>query len=244
MAATLSATRRKTNNPIMAEVFSGAGVDGAAALPLIITMGRAGNFMKANNDLLARFTARQKTLAMLVIAGGVLFLATLPHRHAALMMPVPETAFIATISQARESWIGAPNDLARVGMRQARAAALCRVLPTLGAQSWSGWITRIEPNALPDFAGKESARIVIMLTPHLTLSTPESPLLNLPQMLVEADSPIYATARNLALGQRVTFSARFLPSNEDCMAEESFSSAGSMRNPDFKIVLTALAGAS
>jgi hypothetical protein len=190
--------------------------------------------------LLRQLSQRQKALGALLLLGFGLLLATLIPRRQEISLPAAEAGFVNASMQARDAWVGAPNDLARIGMRQARAAALCRAVPGLAARDWEGWIQSIAPNPGPDFAGKASARIVIALTDHLTLSTPGSPLLNLPDMLVEADSPVYAAARTLKPGQRVRFSARFPASPHDCMAEESFTTDGSLRNPDFRIVLSAL----
>jgi hypothetical protein len=195
--------------------------------------------MKMIQKLIARLTSRQKTIGMLVIAGVLLFLLTLP-RHPGPTIPASEVAFMTVATQAHNAWVDAPNDLARIGMRQARAGALCRALPDLVVVGWNGWIAQIEPNQLPDFSGKYTARIVIALSNHITLSTPASPIFNMPDTLVEAGSPVYDEASTLRIGQRVNFSAHFMPSANDCMAEESFTSDGSMRNPDFKIILTDL----
>jgi hypothetical protein len=198
-------------------------------------------FLRLIRRLTGRLTRRQKSIGWIILAGAILFLITLPPRPAA-PLPAPEAAFIAAVDHARIAWIDAPNDLAKIGMRQARGAALCSALPSLIATGWTGWISQIEPDRLPDLAGKTTATIVLALTRHITLSTPANPLFNPADAMVEAGSPIYATASRLPLGQKVIFSARFQPSPGDCMTEESFTADGSMRNPDFKIVLTALAG--
>ena len=198
------------------------------------------SFIQFVRRLSGRLSARQRSIGIIILTGAILFLVTLPHRPAG-SLPAQENAFIAAVTQARSAWVEAPNDLAKLGMRQARGVALCKVLPNLTATGWTGWISGIEPNDLPDFAGKPTARIVITLTSHIILSTAGSPLFNLPDTMVEAGSPIYATAARLPLGHKVIFSARFQSSQLDCMAEQSFTFDGSMRNPNFKIVLTALA---
>jgi hypothetical protein len=159
-----------------------------------------------------------------------------------MAMPAPERAFIGAVAQAQSAWSTAPNDVARIGMRQARAAALCRVLPGLAFTDWAGRIARIEPSALPDLRGRATAQVSITLAPGLTLSTPGSGLLNLPGTMVEAGSAIYGVAATLPIGRKVVFSGRFEASGEDCVAEDSFTDDGSMRNPEFKVVLTALSG--
>jgi hypothetical protein len=185
-------------------------------------------------------TPRQKTLGIIIVVAAVLILANLPSRPQPAM-PAPETAFVTAAASARDAWVGAPNDLAKINMRKTRAQILCRALPGLTAANWFARVDRVEPDALPDFSGKSTARITLSLTDHITLSTPSNPLMNAPSAIVEAGSPIYVTAATLPLGQRVKFSGHFSPSQTDCMAETSFTTDGSMRNPDFRIVLTALA---
>jgi hypothetical protein len=158
-------------------------------------------------------------------------------------MPPDEAKFVNIVMLARQAWIDAPNDLARNGMRAARAAQLCQADPSLLAANWSGRIVSISPNGFPDYFGKKSAQIVIGLTSNLTLSTPSAPLINNPEMMVEAGSPIYVTASTLRAGQPVRFSAAFF-SGTDCMQETSLTISGGMTNPQFKIRLTALAADS
>jgi hypothetical protein len=169
----------------------------------------------------------------------MLLYQSLPPR--ALPMPPAEAAFIAAIEAARSNWVDAPNDLARVGERAARGAALCQILPGLAAAGWSGRVKSVGPNNLPDLAGKATAQIVIALGPDITLTTPSNPLTNMPGSMVEDGSAIYATAKTLRAGQAVTFSGSFGADGTDCMAVTNLFSDGAMRAPDFRIVLSSLA---
>ncbi len=162
------------------------------------------------------------------------------RQHVVPGMAGDEIAFVQAVGQARDLWVAAPNDLARVGMRAARGAKLCAVLPGLVANDWTGRVESIEPDNFPDYAGKASAHIVIRLADHLTLSTPSAPLFNMPGSLVEVGTPVYDIAKTLPAGQAVLFSARFFGSGTDCMAETSFTDHGSMTDPVFKIQLLAL----
>lgn len=155
-------------------------------------------------------------------------------------MPPAEAAFVNILMQSRAAWLDAPNDLARHGMRTARAAALCKANPTLSADAWLGRLDSITPDAFPDYAGKSTARIIITLTSDISISTPAAPLLNTPAQLVEAGTPVYQVAATLRIGQRIRFSGHFL-SGTDCADEESLTLQGSMTAPRLKIVLTALA---
>jgi hypothetical protein len=156
-------------------------------------------------------------------------------------MPAQETAFIAAAADARLAWVSAPNDLARMNLRAARAAALCKALPGLAAADWRGTVQQIVPDSFPDYAGHKTVRIVINLQPHLALTTPAAPLLNLPNTMVQEGTPVYAAAAALPIGSSVKFSATFFADGTDCMAETSLTRSGSMTDPVFKIQLTALA---
>lgn len=155
-------------------------------------------------------------------------------------MPKDESAFVGILTKARQAWIDAPNDLARQGMRAARTAALCKALPGLAAAGWDGRIVSVLPDGFPDYLGKKTVTIIIVLMTDVTLSTPEAPLLNNPATMVEAGSPIYATAATLRTGQPIIFSANFFP-GADCLDETSLTLGGGMTEPRFKVQLTQLA---
>lgn len=174
----------------------------------------------------------------MILVAGLLLVISQPRQPA----PPPNAAearFLAVLEQARATWINAPNDLAKNGMRAARAAALCKALPNGAAAGWSGRVASIEPGLLPDLAGHGFARIVLRLNDDVELETPENPLLNPPASLVEQGTPLYATAQTLRPGQRVVFSARFYASGTDCMAVVNLFDNGAMTAPEFKIDLTA-----
>jgi len=184
---------------------------------------------------------RNFTIGLFIGVALMLLYESWGHRAPEMArMPAPELAFLAAALDARQTWVGAPNDLARANMRAARAAALCNALPGLASSGWLGSVQRIDPDNFPDYAGKKTVRIVINLAPHVAVTTPAAPLLNLPNTMVEAGTTIYAAAAALPLGGPVRFSGRFFPDGTDCMAETSLTRAGSMTDPVFKIQLTAL----
>ena len=75
------------------------------------------------------------------------------QQNSTRLMPPDEAAFVKIFVQSRAAWVSAPNDLARIGMRQARAAALCKADPGLLATGWLGHIISVVPNTVPDLAG-------------------------------------------------------------------------------------------
>jgi hypothetical protein len=191
-----------------------------------------------------RTTNRPRNFTIGLFLGVALMLAYQYWRAAArnstAAMPEDEAAFVNILMQSRAAWLDAPNDLARHGMRAARAAALCKANPGLSANGWTGRMDRVIPDAFPDYAGKPTARIIITLTSDISISTPSAPLLNTPSTMVEAGTPIYETSATLRLGQRIRFSGHFVP-GADCADEESLTLQGGMTSPRLKIVLTKLA---
>jgi hypothetical protein len=191
-----------------------------------------------------QYNDRRRSFTIGLFLGVALMLAWQYWRteraNSVASLPPDEARFVKIVMLARQAWIDAPNDLARNGMRAARAAQLCQADPGMVAANWSGRIVSISPNGFPDYFGKKTAQIIIGLTSNLTLSTPSAPLINNPDMMVEAGSPIYVTASTLRPGQAVRFSAAFF-GGTDCMQETSLTISGGMTNPQFKIRLTALA---
>lgn len=203
--------------------------------------------MRDDSQQIAERPRRQRRrvfeVGLLIGVVAVLFYRT-AFRHnpdSTAGMPPAELAFVNAAMQARADWIAAPNDLAKSGMPARRAAALCQALPGLTAAGWRGSIGRIDPDNFPDFNGKKTAHVIIQLTSHVSVSTPAAPLLNNPNTMVEAGSPIYAAAAALAQGRDVVFSGRFFPDNAGCLQEDSITEDGAMSDPQFKIQLTALA---
>jgi hypothetical protein len=154
-------------------------------------------------------------------------------------MPKDETAFVNILQQSRLAWLQAPNDLARNPMRATRAAALCKAVPTLSATGWSGRVVSVLPDGFPDYAGRKTVTIILALTTDISLTTPAAPLLNDPSTMLQAGSPIYATAATLRPGEAVNFSGRFFP-GADCMDETRLTLSGGMTAPRWKFQLTAL----
>jgi hypothetical protein len=191
-----------------------------------------------------QFTNRRRNFTIGLFLGVALMLGWQYWRAArtnsTFGMPADEAAFVTVLMQSRAAWIAAPNDLARHGMRAARASALCKADPALLANAWAGRMVSVTPDGFPDYAGKQTARIVIALTSDVSVSTPSAPLLNDPATMVEAGSAVYAAAATLREGETLRFSGRFMPGG-DCVEEDSLTLQGGMTEPRLKIVLTGLA---
>jgi len=156
-----------------------------------------------------------------------------------LPMPPDEAAFIRAVTAARLANLEAPNDLARMGLRAQRAAAICAAIPALTLTNWTGRLTGAEPNTLPDLFGQTTIHLTITLAPHVTLETPSSPLTNLPNKMLTQDTPLASTAATIPLNHPVTLSGTLPASATDCATEIS----GGLADPSFKLELSGLVGA-
>jgi len=186
---------------------------------------------------------RSRSVGILIGIAAVIAFQTLtrPNPDSTAGMPPAEQNFVAAAAAAQMAWVAAPNDLARADMPTSRAASLCQALPGLAATAWLGRVAQITPDGFPDFNGKKTAHIVIALSSHLDVTTPAAPLLNNPNTMVEAGSPIYAVAATLRIGAPVVFSGTFFPDAANCLTVTNLTLDGSMTDPNFKISLTGLA---
>jgi hypothetical protein len=182
--------------------------------------------------------SRSFALGLFIGVCAVLLYETLPPP--ALPVPPDEAAFIRAITAARLAYMHAPNDLARLPLRSARAAAICAAIPSLALTGWTGRLTGAEPNSLPDLLGQTTIDLRITIAPHITLETATSPLSNLPGTLLSIGSPLAATAATIPIGHPVTLSGELPPSNADCATETSLILVHSMTDPSFKLVISAL----
>jgi len=177
--------------------------------------------------------SRAFSLGLFAGVAAMLLYETLPPP--ALPQPPDEAAFIRAVTVARLADISAPNDLARMPLRSQRAAAICAAIPSLTLTGWTGRLTGAEPNSLPDLLGQTTIHLTIAIAPHITFETPTSPLTNLPNAMLTADSPLAATAATIRLHHPITFSGH-LPPGADCATIVS----GALANPSFKLELSGL----
>ena len=107
-------------------------------------------------------------------------------RPAQRAQPAIETAFVATVVEARERYGTAANDMAKGGARAARKTAICRVLSNLGVTEWVGKIYSLSSNS--DGAGV----IEIAIGPDTYVKTWNNALSDLgDQTLIPAQSALF-----------------------------------------------------
>jgi hypothetical protein len=155
-----------------------------------------------------------------------------------------EAAFVRAITDYREKYAAAPNDMAKGGLRRDRAVELCR---TIGLQAAKGivreWTGKIETLSS---TGDGYGVLAIRLDDHVTVGTTNNQIsetMSENKTLIKQNSAVFRAAAALSVGERVVFSGNFFPSKVDCLVETSVTQAGSMSDPEFLFNFSAIAPA-
>lgn len=142
--------------------------------------------------------------------------------------PPGETAFIAAIKNAYQSYNAAENDMAKGAARPARKKAICRLLPNMQAIDWVGKISKLTTN------GDGKGVLVINIDDDVSVKTWNNSLSDISDhTLIDPESNLYRQAVRLRVGQIVRFSGQFIKNDTDCIREASLTMNGSMRAPEF-----------
>jgi hypothetical protein len=143
-------------------------------------------------------------------------------------LPAEEVTFIRIIQDAKHRWKDAPNDIQREPMPNARNMALCDV-PT-SVSEWTGHVGGI--GTYPS----DEAFLSVVLVSNVTLRT-EGDDQNAGSK-IQRGTQLFNVVSNLAAGQSVTFSGRFIKGDKTCLLETSFTDNGSMTDPEFEFIFT------
>lgn len=142
--------------------------------------------------------------------------------------PAQQQAFLEVVSQFRERYRAAPNDMARGAERPARAAALCQAVRGGLVRDWIGTVAALSSTS--DGRGA----FTIRLEHGVTLSTWTNSFSDgADATLIPPGTALFQSAVALSPGQRVVFSGEFIRNRDDCFRETSLSVAGGMHSPRF-----------
>jgi hypothetical protein len=155
-------------------------------------------------------------------------------------MPPEEAAFTNAVFQAKTAWGATQNEIAQAGVRSTRASALCNAVPGGRFKDWTGTLTSVQTNMLPDINGKNSATVTVTIAPGIQLTTGANTITAPAADLVEQGSPVYQAAGSVQTGASVTFSGALLPSAADCFDELRVTTSGGMLDPEFDMRLTTI----
>ncbi len=152
---------------------------------------------------------------------------------------------VSQVDKFADSYGAAANGMMQGRIRHERALALCGpaslMRPANGeARDWSGIVEIL------DSVGDGRGVLVVRISPHITLSTTNNTLsesISNFKTLIALNSPVFAAASKLQVGDRVVFSGKFFPSASDCMEEKSLTVTGAMTDPEFLFRFSAIAPA-
>ena len=149
---------------------------------------------------------------------------------AAADVPAPQAAVIAAAEKARSAFDEAPNDMAKGGVRAARAKAICAAVPKLTAKDWIGEVDTLSSN------GDGWGILYINIGPDISVRTYNNAFSDAgSNTLIDPSSDVFAVASTLSVGQKVRFSGRFFKAKADCIKEMSLTQSGSIEEPAFLI---------
>jgi hypothetical protein len=145
-----------------------------------------------------------------------------------LAMPAEQAAFIKAVVWARQAYKDAPNKLAKGGVRSQRRTRICQALNSTGASGWLGRIAKLGSN------NNGKGVLTVEIADNVQLTTWNNALSDIgTNTLIDPGSALFVALAQMKKGQQVIFSGRFFPDETDCVAEQSMSLSGSMREPEF-----------
>jgi hypothetical protein len=143
-------------------------------------------------------------------------------------IPPEQAAFIRAVVAAREDYRQAPNELAKGGVRAQRGQKICQALASAEVSGWMGRVVKLGSNS--DGKGV----LAVEVADEVFVATWNNALSDLAHdTLIAPGSRMFAGLAAMEEGQRVRFSGRFFSDETDCVAQQSLTLSGSMREPEF-----------
>ncbi|OWV85774.1 hypothetical protein [Rhizobium sp. R693] len=144
-------------------------------------------------------------------------------------LPEQQSRLLAVTAEYSDRFASASNELQQSVLRDERRSALVKALGSQrSVAGWRGKITRLETNT----EGK--AILSVRLSPNTDIGTWNNALSDIMDgTLIEKGTPLYTALLTMSVGDAVTVSGSFLPSDEDGMKETSLTIRGAMSDPEF-----------
>jgi hypothetical protein len=132
-----------------------------------------------------------------------------------------ESRFVTAVTSARDAYMHAPNQMAAGSARIERKSEIC-LLGCTRVADWHGVVHTLSS----DSNGRG-----VLVGPQILVRTNYSDLFD--KTLIDPQSPIYATAIHMKIGDIVRFSGEFFEDRDDCFREGSLTFDGSLKEPEF-----------
>ncbi|AYG73609.1 hypothetical protein [Rhizobium sp. CCGE532] len=144
-------------------------------------------------------------------------------------LPTSQRDFLAVIADYKERFRSASNELQQSALRDGRRAAILKALASrLTVQNWTGTLRNLETST----EGK--AIVTVRLVSDVDVLTWNNSLSDvIHRTMIDKGTPLYAALMNMSVGDPVTVSGSFIPSDQDGALETSLTIDGSMTAPEF-----------
>jgi hypothetical protein len=125
-----------------------------------------------------------------------LLIAAIPIASAEPVRPPAQAAFLAAVTQARDQFKAARNDMERSEARVARKTAICLALPQHTARDWIGRIYRLSSNS------EGNVVVGIAIGPEVYVTTWNNSISDIgDNTLIPPGSPVFQGSRSDAAGR-------------------------------------------
>ncbi|MCZ7487166.1 hypothetical protein [Rhizobium rhizogenes] len=150
-------------------------------------------------------------------------------KHPETVLPANQRDFLTVVGDYKERFRSASNELQQSVLRDARRAAILNALASrLTVENWTGTLRNLETNT----EGK--AIVTVRLASSVDVLTWNNSLSDvIHRTMIEKGTPLYDALSNMSVGDPVTVSGSFIPSNQDGALETSVTIDGSMTAPEF-----------
>lgn len=149
--------------------------------------------------------------------------------QSSVSIPERQGMFLDVTEAYSDRFLSASNELQQSVLRDERRNALLGALgsdPSISG--WRGTISRLKTNT------DGNAILSVRLSPNTTVGTWNNAFSDITDgTLIGKGTTLYATLMTMSVGEEVTVSGTFLPSDEDGIRETSVTIRGSMTAPEF-----------
>lgn len=149
--------------------------------------------------------------------------------------PPDQIEFMRANEAATTRYAAGENDMAKGQARDWRRQELCRVKPDASVTDWAGVVANLSTN------GDGYGVVAVRIAPYITLKTWNNAFSDIgDKTLIPPQSALFASAVALKEGQKVRFSGSLIQSKLDCFRESSMSLEGSITDPEYILVFSAI----
>jgi hypothetical protein len=142
--------------------------------------------------------------------------------------PASESNFVRIVNAAENKLSGDATDLQESQIIKNRDAAMCRVLSQHQAKDWVGTIHDIGAN------GDGYAYVEVEIAPTIVVQTWNNAFSDYQDhTLIKPSQPFFKTLVPMEVGQKVTFTAKFLTSSDSCFTKANLTQTFYGLDPNF-----------